>query len=110
MAILTSFQMGFPHARDPERKAMRFGGCSLRQKNEFEKFGGLMDKVEKQVDTVQNTLGEIGGKTKDDQPGAQERVEHRDRNPVNQTCSGFEEIASRSRTVISGTARTRKNR
>ena len=33
-------------------------------KNEFEKFGGLMDKVRKQVDTVQNTLGDISGKTK----------------------------------------------
>jgi len=32
--------------------------------NEFERFGGLMEKVEGQVGTVQRTLKEISGKTK----------------------------------------------
>lgn len=63
MAILTSFQMGF-HTLAIQRKGDEVWRVLSSTKNEFEKFGGLMDKVRKQVDTVQNTLGEIGGKTK----------------------------------------------
>jgi DNA recombination protein RmuC len=63
MAILTSFLMGF------STLALQKKGDEIRQilavtKNEFEKFGGLMDKVERNVGTVQNTLREISGKTK----------------------------------------------
>ncbi len=63
MAILTSFQMGF-HTLAIERKGDEVWRVLSSAKNEFEKYGGLMDKVRKQVDTVQNTLGDISGKTK----------------------------------------------
>jgi DNA recombination protein RmuC len=63
MAILTSFQMGF-HTLAIQKKGDEVWRVLSGAKNEFEKFGGLMDKVRKQVDTVQNTLGEIGGKTR----------------------------------------------
>jgi DNA recombination protein RmuC len=63
MAILTSFQMGF-HTLAIQKKGDEVWRVLSSTKNEFEKFGGLMDKVRKQVDTVQTTLGEIGGKTK----------------------------------------------
>ncbi len=62
MAILTSFQMGF-HTLAIERKGTEVWTVLSRTKEEFAKFGGLMDKVEKQVGTVQNTLKEINGKT-----------------------------------------------
>ncbi len=62
MAILTSFQMGF-HTLAIEKKGNDVWRLLSTTKNEFEKFGGLMEKVEKQVGTVQNTLKEISGKT-----------------------------------------------
>jgi DNA recombination protein RmuC len=63
MAILTSFQMGF-HTLAIQKKGDEVWRVLSSTKNEFEKFGGLMDKVKKQVDTVQNTLGDISGKTR----------------------------------------------
>jgi len=63
MAILTSFQMGF-HTMAIQKKGDEVWKVLSSAKNEFEKFGGLMDKVEKQVGTVQNTLRELGGKTR----------------------------------------------
>jgi len=63
MAILTSFQMGF-HSVAIQKKGTEVWKVLAATKNEFEKFGGLMDKVEKQVGTVQTTLGEINRKTK----------------------------------------------
>jgi len=63
MAILTSFQMGF-HTLAIQKKGDEVWRVLSAAKNEFEKFGGLMDRVEKQVGTVQNTLRDIGGKTK----------------------------------------------
>lgn len=63
MAILTSFQMGF-HTLAIQRKGDEVWRVLSGAKTEFEKFGGLMDKVEKQVGTVQNTLRELGGKTR----------------------------------------------
>ncbi len=63
MAILTSFQMGF-HTLAIQKKGDEVWRVLSSAKNEFEKFGGLMDKVEKQVGTVQNTLRDISGKTK----------------------------------------------
>ncbi|HWZ50651.1 MAG TPA: DNA recombination protein RmuC, partial [Granulicella sp.] len=62
MAILTSFQMGF-HTLAIQKKGDEVWRVLSRAKSEFEKFGGLMDKVEKQVGTVQSTLREINGKT-----------------------------------------------
>ncbi len=63
MAILTSFQMGF-HTMAIQRKGDEVWRVLSAAKSEFSKFGGLIEKVEKQVGTVQNTLREIGGKTK----------------------------------------------
>jgi DNA recombination protein RmuC len=63
MAILTSFQMGF-HTLAIQKKGSEVWKVLASTKSEFEKFGGLMDKVEKQVGTVQTTLGEINRKTK----------------------------------------------
>ena len=61
-AILTSFQMGF-HMLALQEKGDEVWKVLEATKTEFGKFGGLMEKVEKQVGTVQNTLREIGGKT-----------------------------------------------
>jgi DNA recombination protein RmuC len=61
-AILTSFQMGF-HMLALQEKGDEVWKVLESTKTEFKKFGILMDKVEKQVGTVQNTLREIGGKT-----------------------------------------------
>jgi DNA recombination protein RmuC len=63
MAILTSFQMGF-HTLAIQKKGDEVWRVLSNAKTEFEKFGGLMDKVEKQVGTVQTTLRDIKGKTK----------------------------------------------
>jgi DNA recombination protein RmuC len=62
MAILTSFQMGF-HTLAIQKKGDEVWRVLSRAKGEFEKFGGLMDKVEKQVGTVQTTLRDISSKT-----------------------------------------------
>jgi DNA recombination protein RmuC len=61
-AILTSFQMGF-HMLALQEKGDEVWKVLESAKTEFGKFGVLMDKVEKQVGTVQNTLREIGSKT-----------------------------------------------
>lgn len=63
MAILTSFRMGF-HTIAFEKKSSEIRDVLTSVKTEFGKFGTLMAKVEKQVGTVQTTLGEIAGKTK----------------------------------------------
>ncbi len=62
MAILTSFRMGF-HTIAMERKGREIEKVLGRVKTEFNNFGGLLEKAEKQVGTVQNTLGSIRGKT-----------------------------------------------
>lgn len=62
MAILTSFQMGF-HTMAIQKKGDEVWRVLSKAKNEFATFGTLMDKVERQVGTVQNTLKEISGKT-----------------------------------------------
>ena len=62
MAILTSFQMGF-HTLAIQKKGDEVWHVLSKAKNEFGTFGTLMEKVEKQVGTVQKTLHEISGKT-----------------------------------------------
>jgi len=62
VAILNSLQMGFRTVAI-QRKGSEVWRVLGAAKMEFEKFGGLMSKVEKQVGTVQNTLREIKGKT-----------------------------------------------
>jgi DNA recombination protein RmuC len=61
--ILTSFQMVFRTVKFQKNLNDVWNVFQVAQK-EFEKFGGLMEKVETQVGTVQRTLGEIGRKTK----------------------------------------------
>ena len=92
MAILTSFQMGF-HTLAIEKKGDEVWKVLSSTKNEFEKFGGLMDKVKKQVDTVQNTLGDISGKTKTINR-ALKNVASIDTGAPAPRLLGFEEIAS----------------
>lgn len=62
VAILNSLQMGF-RAVAIQRKGTEVWRVLGAAKLEFEKFGGLMSKVERNVGTVQNTLKEIRGKT-----------------------------------------------
>jgi DNA recombination protein RmuC len=59
MAILTSFQMGF-HTLAIEKKGNEVWRVLATTKKEFENFGGLMDKMERQVGTVQNTIKDLG--------------------------------------------------
>lgn len=92
MAILTSFQMGF-HTLAIQKKGDEVWRVLSSTKNEFEKFGGLMDKVRKQVDTVQNTLGEIGGKTKTINRALKNVSSIETGAPVSNLL-GFEEIAA----------------
>jgi DNA recombination protein RmuC len=61
--ILTSFQLVFRTVKFQKNLNEVYGVFQVAQK-EFEKFGGLMEKVETQVGTVQKTLKEISGKTK----------------------------------------------
>jgi DNA recombination protein RmuC len=63
VAILNSLQMGFRTVAIQKKGAevWRVLGAA---KLAFQKFGGLMLRVETQVGTVQNTLREIRGKTK----------------------------------------------
>ncbi|MFC6645769.1 DNA recombination protein RmuC [Granulicella cerasi] len=61
--ILTSFQLVFRTVKF-QKNLHDVHSVFQKAQTEFEKFGGLMEKVEKQVGTVQNTLGEISRKTK----------------------------------------------
>jgi DNA recombination protein RmuC len=63
VAILNSLQMGFRTVAI-QKKGTEVWRVLGAAKLEFQKFGGLMLKVETQVGTVQNTLREIRGKTK----------------------------------------------
>ena len=61
--MMSTFQMAF-RTMDIQKKGSEVWKILGTAKTEFERFGGLMDKVEKQVGTVQNTLRELGGKTR----------------------------------------------
>lgn len=63
MALLTSLQMGF-RTLAIQNKSVEVWKVLADAKVEFQNFGKLMTKVETQVHTVQNTLEEIGKKTK----------------------------------------------
>jgi DNA recombination protein RmuC len=47
-----------------QQKSSEVWNLLATTKTEFGKFGGLMDKVEKNVGTVQSTLQEVGKQTK----------------------------------------------
>jgi DNA recombination protein RmuC len=61
--ILTSFQLVFRTVKFQKNLHEVWKVFQVAQK-EFDRFGGMMERVEKQVVTVQNTLGEISGKSK----------------------------------------------
>lgn len=63
MAILTSFQMGF-HTLAIQKKGDEVWRVLSRAKKEFETYGGLMQKVEDQVGTVQKTIQKLGVRTR----------------------------------------------
>jgi DNA recombination protein RmuC len=62
-AILTSFQMIFALV-NLQKKGGEVWNVLASARNEFSKFGVLMDKMDKQVGTVQNTIREIGTRTR----------------------------------------------
>ncbi len=88
MAILTSFQMGF-HTLAIQKKGDEVWKVLSKAKNEFTNFGTLMDKVEKQVGTVQNTLGEINRKTTTINR-ALKNISSHDSDPLATNLLGFE--------------------
>ena len=62
-ALLTSLQMGF-RTLAIQKKGSEVWKVLAATKLEFEKFGGLMDRVEKNIGTVQNTLRDVGTRTR----------------------------------------------
>jgi DNA recombination protein RmuC len=62
-AILTSFQMGF-HMLAIQEKGDEVWRVLEGTKKEFGKFEGLMDKMDKQVGTVQNTIRDLGQRSR----------------------------------------------
>jgi DNA recombination protein RmuC len=62
-AILTSFQMGFQMLAIQE-KGDEVWNVLEGAKKEFGKFEGLMDKMDKHVGTVQNTIRDLGARTR----------------------------------------------
>jgi DNA recombination protein RmuC len=63
MAILSSLQMGFK-ALAIQNKSSEVRNLLAKTKTEFGKFGVLMNSVETQVGTVQNTLQKVGVRTR----------------------------------------------
>jgi DNA recombination protein RmuC len=62
-AILTSFQMVFALV-NLQKKGDVVWSVLASARSEFAKFGGLMDKMDKQVGTVQNTIRDLGVRTR----------------------------------------------
>jgi len=63
MAILNSLQMGF-RTLAIQKKSSEVWRLLAATKVEFQNFGTLMSKVEKQVGTVQSTIQEVNSKTR----------------------------------------------
>jgi DNA recombination protein RmuC len=62
-ALLTSFQLGFKML-NLQKKGDEVWNVLASAQTEFGKFGGLMDKMDKQVGTVQNTIRDLGTRTR----------------------------------------------
>lgn len=62
-AILTSFQMVFQLV-NLQKKGGEVWKVLASARTEFGKFGDLMDKMDKQVGTVQNTIRDLGTRTR----------------------------------------------
>lgn len=91
MAILTSFQMGF-HTLAIQKKGDEVWHVLSSAKKEFETYGGLMQKVEDQVGTVQNTIQKLGVRTRAINK-ALKNVSSIDTGAPVSNLIGFEEIA-----------------
>jgi DNA recombination protein RmuC len=63
MAVLNSLQMGFKTLAI-QKKSSEVWQILATTKVEFQNFGVLMTKVEKQVGTVQNTIKDVNSKTR----------------------------------------------
>ncbi|WP_158942234.1 DNA recombination protein RmuC [Granulicella sp. S190] len=92
MAILTSFQMGF-HTLAIQKKGDEVWRVLSSAKKEFETYGGLMQKVEDQVGTVQNTIQKLGVRTRAINK-ALKNVSSIDPGTPISNLIGFEDIAS----------------
>jgi DNA recombination protein RmuC len=62
-ALLTSFQLGF-RMLNLQKKGNEVWNVLARTQKEFKTFEGLMDSMEKQVGTVQNTIQKLGTRTR----------------------------------------------
>ena len=62
-AILTSFQMVFQLV-NLQKKGTEVWNVLATARNEFGKFGELMEKMDRQVGTVQNTIRDLGTRTR----------------------------------------------
>jgi len=62
-AILTSFQMVFQLV-NLQKKGTEVWNVLATARNEFGKFGDLMEKMDRQVGTVQNTIRDLGTRTR----------------------------------------------
>ena len=62
-ALLTSFQLGF-RMLNLQKKGDEVWKVLAATQTEFGKFGVLMDKMDKQVGTVQNTIRDLGTRTR----------------------------------------------
>jgi len=62
-AILTSFQMVFQLV-NLQQKGTEVWNVLATARNEFGKFGELMEKMDRQVGTVQNTIRDLGTRTR----------------------------------------------
>jgi DNA recombination protein RmuC len=62
-ALLTSFQMGF-HMLQLQQKGDEVWKVLANAQKQFGNLGVLMSKMESQVNTVQNTIGEVGKRTR----------------------------------------------
>ena len=82
MALLISFQMGF-QTLAIQKKGAEVWNILAAAKVQFGKFGDLMNRVERNVGKVQQTLQEIGTRT---------RV-------INKTLSGVDTVAIESRSA-----------
>jgi DNA recombination protein RmuC len=62
-ALLTSFQLGFK-ILNLQKKGDEVWNVLAAAQTEFGRFGGLVDKMDKQVGTVQNTIRDLGVRTR----------------------------------------------
>ncbi|HEY0263370.1 MAG TPA: DNA recombination protein RmuC [Granulicella sp.] len=62
-ALLTSFQLGF-RMLNLQKKGDEVWKVLGAAQTEFSRFGSLMDKMDKQVGTVQNTIRDLGVRTR----------------------------------------------